>query len=198
MPSPYTMQKLKAYKSLEGCKQFVDGWVFNAKVSAITSHSSQKDKFLITAKVKHLQRLSVPHVKTWVAAEKGGAVVCAHCNCMAGLGEACSYIAAILFTLNANVQARKSLSYASVLCSWLPPTFKNVTFAPISDINFADPWKRLKAMVGTSSSSKCSVSSACEGEGTSSSSKTLTNLKASSQYDTHSALRLRQRLRFAK
>ena len=108
-PSPYTMQELKAYKSLEGYKQFVDGWVSNVKVSAITSHLSQKDKFLITAKVKHSQRLSVPPVKTWVAAEKGGAVVCAHCDCMAGLGEACSHIAAILFTLDANVQARKSL-----------------------------------------------------------------------------------------
>ena len=45
--------------------------------------------------------------------------------------------------------------------------------------NFADPEKRLKAIVGTSSSSKCFVSSACEGESTSSSSKTLTNLTPS-------------------
>ena len=98
---------------------------------------------------------------------------------MAGVGEACSQIAGMLFTLDANVQARKSSSCTSVPCSWLPLTFKNVPFAPISDINFADPEKRLKAMVGTSSSSKCSVSSACEGEGTSSSSKTLTNLTPS-------------------
>ena len=134
---------------------------------------------MITAKVKHSQRLSVPPVKTWVAAEKGGAVICPHCDCMAGLGEACSHIAAILFTLDANVQARKSLSCTLVPCSWLPPTFKNVPFAPISEINFAEPEKRLKAMAGTSSSSKCFVSSACEGEGTSSSSKTLTNLTSS-------------------
>ena len=106
-------------------------------------------------------------------------MVCAHCDCMAGLGEACSHIAAILFTLDANVQARKSLSCTSVPCSWLPPTFKNVPFALISEINFAEPEKRLKAMVGTSSSIKCFVSSACEGEGTSSSSKTLTNLTSS-------------------
>ena len=45
---------------------------------------------MITAEVKHSQRLSVPPVKTLVAAEKGGAVVCAHCDFMAGLGEACS------------------------------------------------------------------------------------------------------------
>ena len=42
---------------------------------------------------------------------------------MAGLGEACSLIAAILFTLDANVQARKSMSCTSMPCSWLPPSF---------------------------------------------------------------------------
>ena len=73
---------------------------------------------------------------------------------MAGLGEACSHIAAILFTLDANVQARKSLSCTSVPCYWLPPTFKNVPFAPISDINFADPEKKLKAGI---SSINCSA-----------------------------------------
>ena len=31
----------------------------------------------------------------WIGAEKNGIVICAHCDCMAGLGEACSHIAAI-------------------------------------------------------------------------------------------------------
>ena len=43
-PSPYTMQELKAYNSLEGYKQFVDGWVSDVKVSAIPSVA---DKLLI-------------------------------------------------------------------------------------------------------------------------------------------------------
>ena len=138
------MKELKAYKSLEGYRQFIDGWVSNINVSILSS-----DKFLVTARVKHSQRLSLPPAKTWVAAEKGGVVICAHCDCMAGLGEACCHIAAILFTLEANVQARKSMSCTSLPCSWLPPTFKSVPFAPISDIDFTDPEKRLKGSGST-------------------------------------------------
>ena len=145
--SPYTMQELKAYKSLEGYKEFVDGWVSDVKVSAIPSVA---DKFLVTAKIKHSQRLSVPPAKAWVGVEKCGTVVCAHCNCMAGLGEVCCHIAAILFALDANIQTRKSLSCTSMPCSWLPPSFKSVPFAPISSIS--DPEKRMKASCSTPSS----------------------------------------------
>ena len=44
------------------------------------------------------------------------------------------------------------MSCTSLPCSWLPPTFKSVPFAPISDIDFTDPKKRLKAIGSTPSS----------------------------------------------
>ncbi len=50
--------------------------------------------------------------------EKSGEVCCAHCNCMAELGEACSHIAAVLF-------------YEWVLPSYL----KNVEYLPVSDMS---------------------------------------------------------------
>ena len=146
-PSPYTMQELKAYKSLEGYRQFIDGWVSNIHVSACN------DQFLVTAKVKHSQRLSVPPTKAWIGVERSGTVICGHCDCMAGLGEACSHIAAILFTLEANVQATKSLSCTSMPCSWLPPSFKSVPFAAISDIDFSDPERIMKASCSVTSNS---------------------------------------------
>ena len=59
---------MKAYKSLEGYRQFfVDGWVSNVKVMQIPSRSNS---YLIMAGVKHSQRLSLSPVKTWIGSEK--------------------------------------------------------------------------------------------------------------------------------
>ena len=66
---------------------------------------------------------------------------------MAGLGEACSHIAALLFTLDANTQVKKGLSHTSVPCYWLLPTFKSVPFARICDIDFTTPQKKKRKLL---------------------------------------------------
>ena len=71
-------------------------------------------------------------------------VVCAHCTCMAGLGEACSHIAALLFTVKANTQVKKRTACTSLPCSWLPPTFCSVPYAQLSDIDFSTPQQKRK------------------------------------------------------
>ena len=105
---------MKAYKSFEGYRQFVDGWVSNVKVIQIPPRSNS---CLIMAGVKHSQRFSLSPVKAWIGSEKNGVVLCARCNCMAGLGEACSHISAILFTSDANEHAKISMSCTSMPCS---------------------------------------------------------------------------------
>ena len=67
----------------------------------------QPKSFLFTALVKHSQRLSLPPLKVWLAVKQSGEVLCAHCSCMAGLGEACSHVAAVLFTAEANTQTKR-------------------------------------------------------------------------------------------
>ena len=52
--------------------------------------------------VKHSQSLSVVPLKVWMAIKEDGEVLCAHCTCMVGLGEACSHEAAVLFAAEAN------------------------------------------------------------------------------------------------
>ena len=78
---------------------------------------------------------------------------------MAGLGETCSHIAVILFTLDANVQVKQSMSCTlTPPCSWLPPSFKNVSFAPISNIDFSAPDIKIKTNLEKSIASSSSSS----------------------------------------
>lgn len=76
-PSPYTQQQV-AYKF------YVDGWV--SDVVALPVHP-RPGAYLVTACVKHSQKLSATPAKPWVAVEKIGIAICCHCTCMAGLGK---------------------------------------------------------------------------------------------------------------
>ena len=136
-PSLYTHEQLKSYKSLEAYNQFVNGWVSDI---VVTANNANKAKiYVLTALVKHSQSLSLPPLKPWVAINQSGVVVCAHCNCMAGNGEACSHIASLLFTVEANTQMKQQFSCTSLPCSWLPSSFRSVPFSEISKIDFSTP-----------------------------------------------------------
>ena len=154
-PNSYSKEELKAYKSLDAYKYFVDGWVSDILVWTVPSHSKA---CVVSGKVKHSQKLSADPLQPWVAVENEGLVVCAHCNCMAGLGEACSHIAALLFLLEANSQKKKSLSCTSQPCYWLPPSFKSVPYVKICDTDFTNAQRKLKkitSVVTTVSQSSC-------------------------------------------
>ena len=102
---------------------------------------------LLTARVRHSQQVPATPVKPWVAAEKSGTIICAHCTRMAGLGEACSHISALLFDLEATTKMKKNASCTSQLCSWLPPSMQKVEYAPISHIDFSTPAKKRRSMI---------------------------------------------------
>ena len=71
---------------------------------------------------------------------------------MAGLGESCSHIAALLFAMEANTQLQKKTSCTSLPCSWLPPSFQDVEYAQLADIDFTSPQvKRRRIESGVSS-----------------------------------------------
>ena len=132
----YAYDQLKAYKSLEGYNHFINGWVTNVTVTEMNVHSKS---FLFTALVRHSLQLSLPPLKVWVAVKQSGEVICAHCSCMAGLGEACSHVAAVLFTAEANTQTKRQFSCTSLPCSWLPTSFQFVNFSKVAEIDFKTP-----------------------------------------------------------
>ena len=56
----------------------------------------------------HSQKLTKDPLLPWVLTEQKGKVLCAHCTCMAGLAEACSHVASILFWIDITVKVRDS------------------------------------------------------------------------------------------
>ena len=94
-PSIYTKRSLKAYKSLECYKYVLSGLVFDIKVKRINNGN-----YLIRAKIRHGQSMftRTPN-NTWICVKTDGEILYGHCSCMAGLGEVCSHVGAIMFYL---------------------------------------------------------------------------------------------------
>ncbi|KAJ8977263.1 hypothetical protein NQ317_003964 [Molorchus minor] len=115
--SAYTHEDFKAYKSLEAYKQAVCGWV---------------------KKVMHSQRLSEQTLSPWIITKSDGTVLNAHCDCMAGLGEACTHIAAVLFFIDWVHRSSPDISPTDVKAYWVAPS-KISDPKQVSDIDFAVP-----------------------------------------------------------
>jgi len=115
-PSLYTNEQLISYRSLEAFNQVVNGWVSDIVCTAVSQSNGSNKFYLFTALVKHSQSLSLSSLKVWVSVKQSEEVLCAHCTCMAGAGEACSHIAFILFTLDMNNQIKQQFSCTSLPC----------------------------------------------------------------------------------
>ena len=74
-----------------------------------------------------------------------GAVCCAHCSCMAGLGETCTHVAAVLFYIEAVARVQEQQTSIQSACHWIIPAFqKSVEYHPVQDIDFTSPAKKKK------------------------------------------------------
>ena len=80
----------------------------------------------------------------WVKTNTDGVVMCAHCDCMAGLGEVCSQVGAILFYIEAT---HRTKSCTELQCAWkMPATIDSIPYARIADIDFVKPKSVIKPM----------------------------------------------------
>ncbi|XP_041349329.1 uncharacterized protein LOC121368656 [Gigantopelta aegis] len=150
-PSPYTSDDLKSFKGLEAYNQFVCGWVRDKTFRLVN------DRCVVKAKVLHSQRMSEKPLQPWLIVSKEGCILAAHCTCMAGLGEACTHVAALLFAIEATVKLRDSKTVTEEKAYWLlPSSVKGVGYKPCREIDFTSAKtmkKKMDRMLDTCGSS---------------------------------------------
>ena len=92
----------------------------------------------LSFQVLHSQRLRDTALVPWVIAEEDGKILASHCTCMAGLGETCTHVAALLFAVDGTVKVRDSRTVTQDPAYWLLPTsVKNVNYSETRDIDFS-------------------------------------------------------------
>ena len=80
--------------------------------------------------VRHSQRCNDTPLSCWIICESTGEVCCAHCNCMAGLGEVCTHVAAVLFFLETSTRLQGKATCTQQQCQWVIPSYKKVFRMP--------------------------------------------------------------------
>lgn len=138
-----TRKQLKAYRSLEAHNYVTSGWVKAPWLKQV-GH----DSVIALTQVNHSQSLSVPPVKVWIFAESDGEVLAAHCVCMAGNGEACSHVAALLFYIEHGQRLREERSCTDGVNQWLPPHIRKIEARPIAEMDFASSTMKKRRLDG--------------------------------------------------
>jgi len=133
VPGTYTHEHLAAFKSLEGYNFFTSGHV--QTVMSYKLPLCQCRLQYLSAKVIPSQRVSKKPYDAWVCVDGNGTVKCAHCTCMAGLGQVCVHIAAVLFKVEAAVKLGfTKRSSTSEACKWNTQFRKEVEMMPVSEM----------------------------------------------------------------
>ena len=142
----FTSDKLKAYKSMESWNVFVSGHVGLLKLCHF------EEAVFVKAIVQASQAASKSY-EAWCLCKPDGTILSAHCQCMAGMGEACSHVAAILFKIQTAVLlGLNEKASTSKACKWNQQFSKKVEPCTIKDIaaDMGIPVKRRKVEFGLS------------------------------------------------
>ena len=85
--------------------------------------------------MRHSQKANKPLLNVWAKTNIDGVAMCAHCDCVAGLGEVCSHMGAVLFYIEATHRIK---SCTEVPCAWnMPHSVDSIPYAKIADIDFS-------------------------------------------------------------
>ena len=97
----------------------------------------------IFLQVLHSQSLNKTPLKPWVIAEKNGIICSAHCTCMAGLGETCTHVSALLFHTDAVIRVRNLKTPTQAAAYWkIPVGIQGDDYKAAKDIDFTSAKKK--------------------------------------------------------
>lgn len=86
--------------------------------------------------VLHSQKLREKALRPWIVAEKDGNIVASHCNCQAGLGEVCTHVSAMLFSIEAVVRIRDARTVTEKPAYWkLPAEMKKIEYNMVYEMD---------------------------------------------------------------
>ena len=146
-----TMDEVRNYKSLASYKYFTAGWVLDMKWMKFDSQAG--DCVLVVGKVRHSYSSSQTPLKPWVIIKSTGSVICGHCTCMAGQGETCSHIGAMLYWLETQVRIREQMPCTSQANKWMVPTaVKDIPYLQLHEVDFTTADKKMMNMAHGSAS----------------------------------------------
>ncbi|XP_058838820.1 uncharacterized protein LOC131694265 [Topomyia yanbarensis] len=90
--SAYSGQFFQCFKAVEAKKRFESGMV------KLVEGAPLGEFYAVRGKVMHSMSLNDPCLTPWLIV-KGRDVISAHCDCIAGIGEVCSHVGAVLYYL---------------------------------------------------------------------------------------------------
>ena len=139
--SAYTLKKLKAFKSLESYNYFTSGWVLEM------GHTKINGLSVFLGKVKHSQRMNDASLQPWVIVEEDGSINSGHCTCMAGIGEVCSHVGALLWAIDTTCKIKNSKTPTEEKAYWmLPFAVSKVQYKKLGDIDFTSAKTKKKKL----------------------------------------------------
>lgn len=123
--SSQTGDFLHARKGMDGYEMAKNGWIKEAE-----AYETKDGIFIVRGRVFHSMRLNETPLKTWTAINSAGEVQTSHCDCVAGLGEVCSHVGALLF-YTASIE---NVSCTSQQCLWNKKNPKTIANKKMSEL----------------------------------------------------------------
>ncbi|XP_070559916.1 uncharacterized protein [Ptychodera flava] len=128
----YDGDSMRQYKTLRSYRLFHEGYVQNIEANVQTRFLIVRAQVMPSESTDRLYRAYVCLNKTT------GDIYGGKCRCVAGLGEACSHMGALLFSLENYIAlgmiAMPSTTCTEKLCTWKKPASLKVTPKPISEV----------------------------------------------------------------